>query len=125
MALNPIESILNQNRRYIDLFKEIAHTITNDYVEESLSKMSDEDISFDEMMEGVNRLHDELTRRAIWCMDIYKEEKGRGSSNLPRASKKIIKQCTTDYIYRVKMLITIQKNKYKLTGEYIYNKHAS
>lgn len=125
MVLNPIESIFSLNRRHIDLFKEIAHTITNEHVEEAISRMSDDETSFDEMMVNVSRLHDELTRRAIWCMDTYKEEKGRGSANLPRASKKIIKQCTTDYIYKVKMLITVQKSRYKLTGDYIYNKHAS
>ena len=109
MFINSIAAAISENRQFLKLFEDIAETITNEYIEEASQAMqrSGSEMSFEQIMKQVDLLHQELTLKAAWCRDSYKEAKGRPSANLPRSCKKIIKRCLTNYIFRVKTLISI------------------
>jgi hypothetical protein len=68
--------------------------------------------SFDELMDKVRELHDDLSRRAIWIREDYKEDRGRRSPRFTKGCKRIIDKSTQDFLCTVKLVLRHRNNSY-------------
>jgi hypothetical protein len=109
-------------RQSIDLFSQMAETITTEYVEDIAQNIVENGLepSFEELMFKVKALNNELAMKAIWLRDNYSNERGRKSAKLTRACKKIIKKSNDDFLRTVKVIIA-QKNRKPLNSVYLLN----
>lgn len=109
-----ITDYLKGQRPFLDMFGKLAENVTNSYVAEVYTKIEETGItpSFDELMNKVRELHDDLTRRAVWIREDYKEDRGRRSPRFTKGCKKIIDKSTQDFLRTVKLILSRRNNSY-------------
>lgn len=97
--------------KFVDLFQQIASTITGEYINDIYISIEESGFppSFEDIMHKVNTLTTELTMRAEWMRDNYKEGKGYRSIKLTTGCKRIIKQSIDEYLRQVKSIQSIRK----------------
>ncbi len=100
-------------KQFLDLFEQMAYTITNEYVQDVFNAIETTGCtpSFEELMEKIKALTNELTMRATWIREDYKEGKGRRSVKLTMGCKKIINKYVEEYMRRTKTLLAIRNQE--------------
>jgi hypothetical protein len=98
-------------KQYHELFEEMAHTITTEYIQENYDHIhrSGVPFSFEEVMGKVSALNNELTLKAEWIREDYKEGKGYRSTKLTTGCKRIIKRSVENYLRQLKCLKAISR----------------
>ncbi|OSZ78742.1 hypothetical protein CAP35_10985 [Chitinophagaceae bacterium IBVUCB1] len=109
-----ITDYLKGQRPFLDMFGKLAENVTNSYVSELYTQIEETGItpSFEELMDRVRALHDDLTRRAVWIREDYKEDRGRRSPRFTKGCKKIIDKSTNDFLTTVKLVLNRRNNSY-------------
>ncbi len=109
-----ITDYLKGQRPFLDMFGKLAENVTNSYVTELYTQIEETGItpSFEQLMDKVRALHDDLTRRAIWIREDYKEDRGRRSPRFTKGCKKIIDKSTNDFLTTVKLVLNRRNNSY-------------
>ncbi|MGN6477222.1 MAG: hypothetical protein ACTHKV_08350 [Flavipsychrobacter sp.] len=99
---------------FVDIFTKVAENVTNAYVAEVYAQIEQTGItpSFEELMDKVRALHDDLTRRSVWIREDYKEDRGRRSPRFTKGCKKIIDKSTQDFLRTVKLVLSTRNNSY-------------
>lgn len=114
--ISSVTEIFNRQiygRKFLSVFERIAYTITREYIEDihiHIDKFGCPP-SFEERMSKVKALTNELTMRAKWIRDEYKEGKGYRSVKLTTGCKRIVKKSVNDYLTQVKYIDSISKSK--------------
>ena len=100
-------------KQFLDLFEQMAYTITNEYVQDVFNAIESTGCtpSFEELMEKIKALTNELTMRATWIREDNKEGKGRRSVKLTMGCKKIINKYVEEYMRRTKTLLAIRNQE--------------
>jgi len=98
---------------YQELFEEISKTITSEYIQDMYTYIDKHDTppSFEEVMRKVKTLSTELTMRAEWIRENYKEGKGYRSIKLTTGCKRIIKKSLDDYLRQAKSIYAIKSQR--------------
>lgn len=114
--LTTITDFLNQRvygKHYQDLFEEISKTITGEYIEDMYIYIDKTGTppSFEETMRKVKTLSTELTMRAEWIRENYKEGKGYRSIKLTTGCKRVIKRALEEYMRQAKSVHAIKSQK--------------
>ena len=109
-----ITDYLKGQRPFLDMFSRLAENVTNAYVTELYDQIEQTGItpSFDELMDRVRSLHDDLSRRAIWIREDYKEDRGHRSPRFTKGCKRIIDKSTNDFLCTVKVVLNRRNNSY-------------
>ena len=97
-------------RQYLRMFENQARTITNEYIEDAylFVKKHGYSPSFSYIMEKMQALTNELTLRAQWMRDEYKEGRGgKASIKLTTSCKRVMKGCIAEYLNVTKTLNNI------------------
>lgn len=121
--ISSVTEIFNRQiygRKFLAVFERIAYTITGEYIEDihiHLDKYGCPP-SFEERMSKVRALTNELTMRAKWIRDEYKEGKGYRSVKLTTGCKRIIKKSVNDYLTQIKYLDSISRSKAERSNPY-------
>lgn len=112
--ISDITNYLKGQRPFLDMFRKLAENVTNAYVAEVYAGIEETGVtpSFDELMNKVRELHDDLTRRAVWIREDYKEDRGRRSPRFTKGCKKIIDKSTQDFLRTVKLVLSRRNNSY-------------
>ncbi len=107
-VISNITDYLKGQRPFIDMFDKLAQDVTHAYVNDVYAKIEETGVtpSFDELMNKVRELHDELTRRAVWIREDYKEDRGRRSPRFTKACKRVIDKSTQDFLRTVKLVLS-------------------
>lgn len=97
-------------RQFLQLFEQMAATITEEYVEDMMQFIQTNGYtpSFEELMQRMRALSDDLTLRATWIKEDYREDRGRRSIKLTTGCKKIINKAVDEYLRRSKAIIAIK-----------------
>lgn len=108
MALN-IASLFNRLycNQYIDIFKNVAYTITQEYIEDVYTQVNSTGTvpNFKYFIEKSEALSNELNMRAKWMCSEYKEGRGgKGSITLTTSFKRVIKKNVAEYLQVAKTL---------------------
>ena len=105
---------LKGQKPFIDMFTKVAENVTNAYVAEVYANIEKTGItpSFDELMDKVRALHDDLTRRSVWIREDYKEDRGRRSPRFTKGCKRIIDKSTQDFLRTVKLVLSTRNNSH-------------
>ncbi len=100
-------------KQFQDLFEQMAKTITREYIQEIYNHIENYGVppSFEEMMEKVKALTTELTMRAEWIREDYKEGRGYRSIKLTTGCKRIIKNSINEYLRQSKTITAIRVNQ--------------
>ncbi len=114
--LTTITDFLHQRvygKQYQDLFERISNTITGEYIEDMYSYIEKNGTppSFEEIMHKVKALSTELTMRAEWIRENYKEGKGYRSIKLTTGCKRIIKKAVEEYMRQAKSVHAIKSQR--------------
>jgi hypothetical protein len=114
--LTTITDFWNQRvygKHYQDLFQEISNTITGEYIEDIFLYIEKNGAppSFEEIMRKVKTLSTELTMRAEWIRENYKEGKGYRSIKLTTGCKRIIKKAMEEYMRQAKSVHAIRSQR--------------
>ncbi|MBS1772021.1 MAG: hypothetical protein JST82_04120 [Bacteroidetes bacterium] len=109
-----ITEYLKGQKPFMDMFRKQAESVTHAYVEEVYAKIEETGLtpSFDELMDKVRALHDDLTRRAVWIREDYHEDRGRRSPRFTKGCKKIIDKSTEDFLRTIKIVLSRRNNSY-------------
>lgn len=109
-----ISDYLKGQRPFLDMFGKLAEGVTNSYVTELHAQIEQTGItpSFEELMDRVRALHDDLTRRAVWIREDYKEDRGRRSPRFTKGCKRIIDKSTNDFLCTVKLVLNRRNSSY-------------
>ena len=94
-------------KEYLSKFEAIAFTITNEYIDDVYKFVRDHGYApvFGDTLEKMQSLTNELTVRAQWMRDEYKEGRGgKASITLTTSCKRVIKGCVADYLQAAKNL---------------------
>jgi len=113
-VLSNIADYIKGQRPFIEMFSKQADNVTNAYVAEVYAKIEETGItpSFDELMNKVRELHDDLSRRAVWIREDYKEDRGRRSPRFTKSCKRIIDKSTQNFLCTVKLVLRHRNNSY-------------
>lgn len=113
-----ITEYLKGQRPFLDMFTKLAENVTNAYVAEVYAQIEETGItpSFEELMDKVRVLHDDLTRRAVWIREDYKEDRGRRSPRFTKGCKRIIDKSTQDFLRTVKLILSRRNNSHMSTS---------
>ncbi len=113
-----ISEYLKGQRPFLDMFTKLAENVTNAYVADVYARIEETGItpSFDELMNKVRELHDDLTRRSVWIREDYKEDRGRRSPRFTKGCKRIIDKSTQDFLRTVKLILSTRNNSYTPPG---------
>lgn len=105
---NAIANLIDDKRPFMDMFSKVAETVTNAYVNEVYEEVLSTGItpSFDQLMDKVRALHDDLTRRSVWIREDYREDRGRRSTRFTKGCKRIIDKSTQDFLRSVKLVLS-------------------
>jgi len=97
-------------RQFLQLFEEMACTITDEYVQDMMNfiQANGYSPSFEELMQRMKALNDDLCMRAAWIKEDYREDRGRRSIKLTTGCKRIINKAVEEYLRRSKAIITIK-----------------
>lgn len=97
-------------RQFLQLFDQMAATITEEYVQDVIRFVDTNGFSpsFEELMQRVKALSDELSMRATWIREDYREDRGRRSLKLTTGCKRIIKRSIDEYLTRSKTIMSIR-----------------
>jgi hypothetical protein len=99
--------------QYLDIFKDIAYTITQEYIEDAylLMDTSATTPNLKYFIEKAESLTNELTLRARWMSSEYKEGRGgKGSVTLTTSFKRVIKRNVSEYLHVVNTLKKMSAN---------------
>ncbi len=90
------------------MFTKVAENVTNAYVNEVYEEVLSSGItpSFEQLMDKVRALHDDLTRRSVWIREDYREDRGYKSTRFTKSCKKIIDKSTQDFLRSVKLVLS-------------------
>ena len=101
-------------RQSLDLFRQMAATITSEYIEDISNKITKEgvDPSFEDLLQKIKALNNELALKAVWLKDNYNNERGRKSTRLTNGCKKIIKMSNDDFLRTVKVIMAQKRHPY-------------
>lgn len=97
-------------KQYLNQFRKMAYTITNEYVEDVMKYIEDKGFgpSFEEIMSTVKKLENELLIKGKWLRDDYKKERGKGSPRLTKGFKRIINSSVNEYLGRTRVVLSIK-----------------
>lgn len=98
-------------KRFVELFTDMAVTLTNDRIEELYNDMGTRQVpmSFEEVSSKAAAFNNELINRSVWIREDYKENKGYSSPRVTRGCKKVIEQCMKDYIRALELSNTTNR----------------
>lgn len=105
---NAVSDLIKGNRPFMDMFSKVAESVTSAYVNEVYEEVLKTGItpSFDQLMEKVRELHDDLTRRSVWIREDYREDRGRRSTRFTKGCKRIIDKSTQDFLRTIKLVLS-------------------
>lgn len=108
-------------KQFQDLFEQMARTITSEYIQEIYDRIeaSGAPPSFEEIMEKVKALSTDLTLRAEWIRDNYKEGRGYRSIKLTTGCKRIIKYSVNEYLKQTKSVNAIKMQQSSIQHELV------
>lgn len=97
-------------KQYLNLFRKMAYTITNEYVEDVMKYIEDNGFgpSFNEIMDNVKKLENDLMVKGTWLRDDYKKERGKRSPRLTKGFKRIINSSINEYLGRTRVILSIK-----------------
>jgi hypothetical protein len=97
-------------RQFQDLFEQMAKTITREYIQEIYDHIEANGTapSFEYIMGKVKALTTELTMRAEWIREDYREGRGHKSIKLTTGCKRIIKTSVDEYLRQSKTVMSIR-----------------
>lgn len=97
-------------RQFLQLFEQMARTITEEYIQDIVNfiETNGSSPSFEELMQRVRSLNDELMMRATWIREDYREDRGRRSIKLTTGCKRIIKASVAEFLTRSKTITSIR-----------------
>ena len=100
-------------KQLLHSFENMARTITNEYVQDIYNSIEINGYtpSFEELMEKVKALDNDLKMRAFWIREDYREGRGRRSIKLTTGCKRVINQSVNDYLVRSKTILAIRKQQ--------------
>jgi hypothetical protein len=93
--------------QYIDIFKDIAYTITQEYIEDIYLQMNTSGVTpnLKYFIDKAESLTNELTIRARWMSSEYKEGRGgKGSVTLTASFKRVVKKNVSEYLHAANTL---------------------
>ena len=101
-------------RQSLDLFRQMAATITSEYIEDISNQIINNgvDPSFEDLLQKIKALNNELALKAVWLKDNYNNERGRKSTRLTNGCKKIIKLSNDDFLRTVKVIMAQKRHPY-------------
>jgi hypothetical protein len=101
---NLIPSIFG--KQSLGLFVQMCETVTSEYVEEVTNQIiiTGSAPSFEQLMDKVMALNNDLTLKVSWLRDNYKVERGRHSARLTKGCKALINKSTNDFLRTVKLI---------------------
>lgn len=93
-------------KQSLSLFIEMAETVTGEYVETVTEQIiaTGAAPSFEQMMQMVKSLNNDLHLKAVWLMDNYKHERSKKSAKLTRGCKSVIDKSIQDFVRTVKLI---------------------
>jgi len=97
-------------RQFLQLFEQMANTIIDEYIQDIVTSIQENGYSpsFEELMQKVKTLNDDLVMRAAWIREDYHMDRGRKSVKLTTGCKKIIARAIEEYLRRSKAIIAIR-----------------
>jgi len=97
-------------KQYLNQFRKMAYTITNEYVEDVIKYIENKgfDPSFEEIITAVKKLENDLIIKGKWLRDDYKKERGKGSPRLTKGFKRIINSSINEYLGRTRVVFNIK-----------------
>lgn len=98
--------------QYLNIFTDIAHTITQEYIEDVYTFIDQNGYmpDFAYFIDKTQALTNELTLRARWMRDEYKEGRGgRASITLTTSCKRVIKRNVAEFLHVSKTLKNINQ----------------
>ena len=97
-------------KHFQDLFEQMANTITREYIQEIYNYIETYGVppSFEQTVEKVKALTTELTMRAEWIREDYKEGRGYRSIKLTTGCKRVIKSCVNEYLRQSKTVSSLK-----------------
>lgn len=97
-------------RQFLQLFEQMANTIIDEYIQDIVTSIQENGYSpsFEELMQKVKTLNDDLVMRAAWIREDYHMDCGRKSVKLTTGCKKIIARAIEEYLRRSKAIIAIR-----------------
>ena len=103
-------------RQFLQVFEQMAASIVEEYVQEIVRFMQENGYSpsFEELMQKVKALNDDLIMRAAWIREDYREDRGRRSVKLTTGCKKVINKAVEEYLRRSKAIIAIRQQQQTL-----------
>lgn len=106
--LDQLTNLIKGNRPFLDMFRKMAESVTHTYVEQVYEEINASGItpSFEQLMDKVRALHDDLSRRAVWIREDYKEDRGRRSTRFTRGCKGVIDKSCQDFLRTVKLALS-------------------
>ena len=106
-------------KQFVTLFEQIAQTITGEYIQEIYDYIDNcgAPPTFGDIMTKVKALSTELTMRAEWMRDNYKENKGYRSIKLTTGCKRVIKNSVDAYLRQVKSINSISRTQHRADVE--------
>lgn len=98
------------SKQFLNLFEQMARTITNEYAQEikCFIETNGYNPSFEELMQRMKALEQELTLRANWIREDYAQEKGRKSVKLTTGCKRVVKNALNDFLNQAKGIMVIK-----------------
>lgn len=111
--MNSISEFFNNRtygRQFLQIFEQMAVTITEEYVQDVIRFVEVHGFSpsFEELMQKVKALNDDLSMRATWIREDYREDRGRRSIKLTTGCKRIISRSVQEYLTRSKTIASIR-----------------
>lgn len=110
----PISSFFSNRthgRQFLQVFEQVAESITEEYVQDLIEFINKNGYgpSFEELMVKVRTLSDDLTMRAAWIREDYRQDRGRRSVKLTAGCKRVVNKAVDEYLRRSKTVITIRR----------------
>lgn len=109
-------------RKLLSVFERIAYTLTCEYIQDAHDHIEQYGCppSFEEKIRKVKALTNDLTMRASWIRDEYKDGKGYRSIRLTTGCKRVTKRSVNEYLRQVKYLDAINSSRNKAPLEQNY-----
>ena len=100
-------------KEFLSLFEKMAYTITNEYINSIYNEIEHSGFPppMKRTLHDIEMLTTELTMKAEWMRDNYKEGKGYRSIKLTTGCKRIIKHSVNRYLTQVNTVNTINESK--------------
>lgn len=98
-------------QRFLDIFEDIARTITDEYEREIIDFIANCGYppSFGELFERLKALNAELNIHADNVLNDYSDNKGHRSIRLTTGCKRIIKVSVTKYLRQLKTILNTER----------------